>query len=139
MNANPSACRLVLHWIGEARHGLARMWISTGLRRPLCASSLTFGDVVVQTSLNKLRIAGTPLAFDGNRGRGKRAAVRAFQQSVDSLPRPKTVAPPSATLWHRQDFNEQNDAERRGKSPRSARIYHPTLFAGAFDYYHRHG
>ena len=50
----------------------------------------------VQTSLNKLRIAGTPLAVDGNCGRGTRAAVRAFQQThhliVDGLPGPKTVA-----------------------------------------------
>ena len=51
--------------------------------------------VWVQTSLNKLRIAGTPLAVDGNCGRGTRAAVRAFQQThhliVDGLPGPLTV------------------------------------------------
>jgi lysozyme family protein len=50
----------------------------------------------VQTGLNKLRITGTPLAVDGNCGRGTRAAVRAFQQThhlvVDGLPGPKTVA-----------------------------------------------
>jgi lysozyme family protein len=50
----------------------------------------------VQTSLNKLRIPGTPLAVDGNCGRGTRAAVRAFQQThhlvADGLPGPKTVA-----------------------------------------------
>jgi len=49
----------------------------------------------VQTSLNKLRVRGTPLAVDGNCGRGTRAAVRAFQQThrliVDGLPGPKTV------------------------------------------------
>ncbi len=49
----------------------------------------------VQTSLNKLRISGAPLAVDGNCGRGTRAAVRAFQQAhrliVDGLPGPKTV------------------------------------------------
>jgi lysozyme family protein len=50
----------------------------------------------VQTSLNKLRIADSPLAVDGNCGRGTRAAVRAFQQThhlvVDGLPGPRTVA-----------------------------------------------
>jgi peptidoglycan hydrolase-like protein with peptidoglycan-binding domain len=49
----------------------------------------------IQTSLNKLRVPGTPLAVDGNCGRGTRAAVRAFQQTdhliVDGLPGPKTV------------------------------------------------
>jgi lysozyme family protein len=51
--------------------------------------------VWVQTGLNKLRITGTPLAVDGNCGRGTRAAVRAFQQPhhliVDGLPGPLTV------------------------------------------------
>jgi lysozyme family protein len=50
----------------------------------------------VQTSLNRLRVPGTPLAVDGNCGRGTRAAVRAFQPThhliVDGLPGPKTVA-----------------------------------------------
>jgi lysozyme family protein len=49
----------------------------------------------VQISLNKLRITGTPLAVDGNCGRGTCAAVRAFQEThrlvVDGLPGPKTV------------------------------------------------
>jgi lysozyme family protein len=49
----------------------------------------------VQTSLNRLRTRGTPLAVDGNCGRDTRAAVRAFQQThrliVDGLPGPKTM------------------------------------------------
>ncbi|CCE07435.1 hypothetical protein BRAS3843_2120002 [Bradyrhizobium sp. STM 3843] len=49
----------------------------------------------VQTSLNKLRVAGMPLAVDGNCGRGTRAAVRIFQRAhhlvVDGLPGPKTA------------------------------------------------
>lgn len=49
----------------------------------------------VQTELNRLRGAGTPLAVDGNCGRGTRAAVRAFQERhrlvVDGLPGSMTV------------------------------------------------
>jgi lysozyme family protein len=56
----------------------------------------------VQTSLNKLHIAGTSLAVDGNCGRGTRAAVRAFQLThrlvVDGLPGPKTVGAISEAL-----------------------------------------
>jgi lysozyme family protein len=56
----------------------------------------------VQISLNKLRIAGTPLAVDGNCGRATRAAVGAFEQThhliVDGLPGPKTVASIGDTL-----------------------------------------
>lgn len=56
----------------------------------------------VQISLNKLRVAGTPLAVDDNCGRGTRAAVRTFQQThhliVDGLPGPKTVASIADTL-----------------------------------------
>jgi peptidoglycan hydrolase-like protein with peptidoglycan-binding domain len=58
----------------------------------ICDSNIEW----VQTSLNKLRVPGTPLAVDGNCGRGTRAAVRAFQQThrliVNGLPGPKTVA-----------------------------------------------
>lgn len=49
----------------------------------------------VQTSLNKLRIRGTPLAVDGNCGRGTRAAVSDFQAThhlvADGMPGPMTV------------------------------------------------
>ena len=50
----------------------------------------------VQLSLNELGVRGTPLAVDGDCGRGTRAAVRAFQEThhlvVDGLPGPLTVA-----------------------------------------------
>lgn len=50
----------------------------------------------VQRSLNRLKVAGTPLLVDGNVGRGTRAAVRAFQQRhrlyVDGIPGPQVVA-----------------------------------------------
>jgi lysozyme family protein len=51
----------------------------------------------VQAALNKLRVAGTPLAVDGNIGRGTRIAVRKFEQQhrllVDrGIPGPQVVA-----------------------------------------------
>lgn len=51
----------------------------------------------VQTSLNKLKVAGTPLLVDGNIGRATRAVVRTFEQRnrilVDrGIPGPQVVA-----------------------------------------------
>lgn len=51
----------------------------------------------VQTMLNRMRVAGTPLLVDDNLGRATRAAVAAFQRRhpplvVDGLPGPRTVA-----------------------------------------------
>lgn len=49
----------------------------------------------VQSSLNKLKVPGTPLLVDGNCGRGTMAVVRLFQLrnrlTVDGLPGPQTV------------------------------------------------
>jgi lysozyme family protein len=56
----------------------------------------------VQSSLNKLRIPGTPLLVDGNVGRGTMAVVRVFQLrnrlTVDGLPGPQTVKALTASL-----------------------------------------
>jgi lysozyme family protein len=64
---------------------------------PASAPTGLGGDVrSLQTSLNALKVDGTPLDIDGSYGRDTRRAVRAFQAShhlvVDGLAGPKTIA-----------------------------------------------
>lgn len=50
----------------------------------------------LQQSMNRLRVAGTPLLVDGNIGRGTADVIRTFQKQrrlfVDGVPGPKVVA-----------------------------------------------